>query len=216
VESYDDAMNNLPNEPLETFSSEGRKHDEFLRYQLDIELGPSLCRVKDFCDPWGYTLVAQSPGEDESRKQSVDLVETFNYLIGLRVRDYGIKEKYDADFRHLEHEDQLGRLVVDGRLRRTVAGRFVFQRLEGELCDGTRVLVVWRKLSGDPSQDAAVLDAWVARHREDTKQRSEHRDYHRIYINGPITLPQPTQELRTVFPIEQTFKELMFADTEDV
>lgn len=81
-----------------------------------------------------------------------------------------------------------------------------------ELLDGTRVLVIWRKLSGNAEQDATALDAWMDRHREDTKQRGEHRDYHLIYVNGPVTLPQPTADIRTVLPIEQTFKDRMFAD----
>ena len=107
-----------------------------------------------------------------------------------------------------------------GRFRRDSASGsdapFVFQRVEGVLNDGndTRVLVIWRKLTDDPEQDAAALDAWMDRHREDTRERSEHRDYHRIYVNGPVTLAQPTQEIRTVYPIEESFKNLMFADTE--
>ena len=50
----------------------------------------------------------------------------------------------------------------------------------------------------------------------ETKERSEHREYHLIYINGPVTLPQPTAEIRTVVPIEQTFKDRMFAETNGV
>jgi hypothetical protein len=37
-----------------------------------------------------------------------------------------------------------------------------------------------------PSRIAAALDGWMDRHREDTKQRSEHRDFHLIYVNGPV------------------------------
>ena len=109
----------------------------------------------------------------------------------------------------------------------------LFQRVEGELNqpsgggNDTRVLVVWRKLTARAAglsdaqraeaaeRDAAVLDAWMERHRESTRERSEHRDYHLIYINGPVTLPQPTQEIRTVLPIEETFKAKMFEDTEE-
>ena len=59
-----------------------------------------------------------------------------------------------------------------------------------------------------------MLDAWMARHRESTRERTEHRDYHLIYINGPVTLPQPTAEIRTVHPTEETFKLRMFEDAE--
>ena len=56
----------------------------------------------------------------------------------------------------------------------------------------------------------------MARHREATTERTEHRDYHQIYINGPVTLPQPTAEIRTVWPIEEAFKRKMFEDTDGV
>jgi adenine-specific DNA-methyltransferase len=105
---------------------------------------------------------------------------------------------------------------VEGRLRRDAEGAYLYQRVEGELNDGnaTRVLVIWRKLTDDAEKDAAVLETWMARHRESTKERSDYREYHLIYMNGPITLPQPTQELRTVLPTEQTFKDRMFEDSE--
>jgi adenine-specific DNA-methyltransferase len=132
------------------------------------------------------------------------------------VHAYGPQECYSAEFERATHADGLGRLKLSSRLRRDANGPYVFQRVEGELNDGnsTRVLVVWRKLTDDPEKDAAVLDAWMTRHRESTRERTEHRDYHIIYINGPVTLPQPTAEIRTVYPIEETFKIKMFEDTD--
>jgi adenine-specific DNA-methyltransferase len=217
LESYEDALNNLP-APSGTLL-DGRsdaEKDALITYALDLELGPHLLNLDAFRDPWGYTINAQLAGDAEIRRHRVDLVETFNYLIGLKVHAYGPLERYAADFERAEHADGLGRLKLAGRLRRDANGPYVFQRVEGELNDGngTRVLVVWRKLTDDPEKDAAVLDAWMARHRESTRERTEHRDYHLIYINGPVTLPQPTAEIRTVFPTEETFKLKMFEDTE--
>lgn len=217
IESYEDALCNLPAPGaslLDALDDEGR--DALMRYSLDLDLGPHLLDLDVFRDPWGNEIEAQSAGEEEVRRQRVDLVETFNYLLGLKVHAYGRIERYSAEFDRSEHDDDLGRVQVVGRFRRDPEGLFVFQRIEGELNDGnnTRVLVIWRTLTDDPEQDAAALDAWMDRHREDTRERSEHRDYHRIYVNGPVTLAQPTQEIRTVFPIEQTFKDRMFADTD--
>jgi adenine-specific DNA-methyltransferase len=217
LESYEDALNNLPAPTGELLAqADPATREALLTYSLDLELGPSLLNLDAFRDPWGYSINAQRPGSDEITRQSVDLVETFNYLIGLKVHAYGPIERYNCEFKRSKHAEGMGRLVVDGRLRKDADGPFVFHRVEGELNDdnGTRVLVVWRKLSGDAEQDAAALDAWMARHAEDTRQRSEHRDYHRIYINGPVTLAQPTAELRTVLPIEETFKNRMFEDVE--
>lgn len=217
LESYEDALNNLPAPTGELLAhADPATKAALITYSLDLELGPNLLNLDAFRDPWGYSINAQPAGEAEIRPHRVDLVETFNYLLGLKVKAYGPIERYTADFERSKHADNLGRLKVAGRLRRDKEGTFVFQRVEGELLDGTRVLVVWRKLSGDAEQDAAALDAWMDRHREDTKQRSEHRDYHLIYVNGPVTLPQPTAEIRTVLPIEQTFKDRMFAETNGV
>jgi len=217
LESYEDALNNLPAPTGDLLAdTDSATRNALLMYSLDLELGPCLLDLEAFRDPWGYFINAQPAGEAEIRPHRVDLLETFNYLLGLKVKAYGPIERYTADFGRAKHADNLGRLKISGRLRRDKDGPFVFQRVEGELLDGTRVLVVWRKLSGDAEQDAAVLDAWMDRHREDTRQRSEHRDYHLIYINGPVTLPQPTTEIRTVWPIEQTFKDRMFAETNGV
>ncbi|MCE2968095.1 MAG: site-specific DNA-methyltransferase [Phycisphaerales bacterium] len=221
LESYEDALNNLP-APSGTLL-DGRSAAEkeaLITYGLDLELGPHLLNLDGFRDPWGYTINAQLAGDAEIRRHRVDLVETFNYLIGLKVHAYGPLERYSADFDRAAHADGLGRMKLTGRLRRDARGDgeapYVFQRVEGELNDGngTRVLVVWRKLTDDPEKDAAVLDAWMARHRESTRERMEHRDYHLIYINGPVTLPQPTAEIRTVCPTEETFKIKMFEDTD--
>ncbi|MBX3372505.1 MAG: site-specific DNA-methyltransferase [Phycisphaeraceae bacterium] len=217
LESYDDALNNLP-APVDGLldgCSDSEK-DALLTYALDLELGPHLLDLDAFRDPWGYTINAQLAGDAEIRRHRVDLVETFNYLIGLKVHAYGPVERYSADFERAPHEDGLGRLRLTGRLRRDANGPYVFHRVEGELNDGnsTRVLVVWRTLTDDPEKDAAVLDAWMARHRESTRERTAHRDYHLIYINGPVTLPQPTAEIRTVYPTEETFKAKMFEDSD--
>ena len=230
LESYEDALNNLPSPDGKLFEAmDQATRDSLITYSLDLELGPHLLNMDAFRDPWGYKIYAQLAGEDEVSLHNVDMVETFNYLIGLKVQSYGPIERYSADFVRLPHGDgkdakgtplpddkREGRLRVEGRLRRDAEGPFVYQRIEGELNDGnaTRVLVIWRKLTDNAEKDAAVLEAWMARHRESTKERSDYREYHLIYLNGPITLPQPTQDLRTVLPTEQTFKDRMFEDTE--
>ena len=210
-------LNNLPahGDDLLAGRSDAEK-DALIRYALDLEMGPHLLDLDAFRDPWGYSIDAQLAGDDEIRPQRVDLIETFNYLLGLRVTAYGPLERYSADFERAQHDADLGRLKINGKLRRDAEGPFVFQQIEGTLNDDndTPVLVVWRTLTDDPEQDAAVLDARLERYGEKTTERSDHREYAKIYLNGPITLPQPTAELRTVYPIEETFKARMFEDGE--
>ena len=58
--------------------------DYRLRYALGVETAGSACLLgKAFADPFAYTLSVVRDGV--RRKVQVDLPETFNYLIGLRV-----------------------------------------------------------------------------------------------------------------------------------
>lgn len=99
IEGYEDTLNNLDLKRsdaqaslLEGFSAD--KRDEYLmRYMLDVEAKGSLLSVSDFRKPFDYTLkvAVDSAGAWEERK--VDLIETFNYLIGLTVRTIDIQLK---------------------------------------------------------------------------------------------------------------------------
>lgn len=218
VESYEDALNNLPAPSGGMFDGQSpEQQDALLKYTLDLEMGPNLLDLDIFRDPWGYTINAQLAGDDEIKRHKVDLVETFNYLLGLKVSAYGPIERYSAEFERSEHKEDLGRLKLNGRLKRDPEGPFKFHRVEGILNDesNTRVLVVWRTLTDDPEKDAAALDAWLSRHKESTTERSEHADYNLIYVNGSVTRQQP-DGYRKVIPIEEAFKQKMFEDTDGV
>jgi adenine-specific DNA-methyltransferase len=102
IEGYEDTLNNLDLKRsdaqaslLEGFSA-GKRDDYLMRYMLDVEARGSLLSVADFRKPFDYTLkvAVDSVGAWEERK--VDLVETFNYLIGLTVQhiDYDLKRGF--------------------------------------------------------------------------------------------------------------------------
>lgn len=93
LESYEDTLNNLQllrtpaqSNLLNQLPDQG-KDDYLLRYMLDVESRGSLLSVEDFKKPFDYSLniAVDSAGAFEPRK--VDLVETFNYLIGLGVKN---------------------------------------------------------------------------------------------------------------------------------
>ena len=109
LESYEDTLNNLQ---LRRTAAQGdllsalpgrAKDDYLLNYLLDVESRGSLLSVEDFKKPFDYTLnvAVDSAGAFEPRK--VDLVETFNFLIGLRVK-------------HIDTEPQRGFVTVTGTL----------------------------------------------------------------------------------------------------
>ncbi len=91
LEGYDDALDNLTvvrtdgqQKTLEKMSPQARE-DYMLSYVLDIETrsSDSLLNVNRFADPFNYTLKIRK--DNELKDQKIDLVETFNYLIGLYV-----------------------------------------------------------------------------------------------------------------------------------
>jgi adenine-specific DNA-methyltransferase len=109
LESYEDSLNNLQ---LRRMSAQGdmlnalpqqAKDDYLLNYLLDVESRGSLLSVEDFKKPFDYTLkvTVDSAGAFEPRK--IDLVETFNFLIGLRVK-------------HIDAQPQRGFVTVNGTL----------------------------------------------------------------------------------------------------
>lgn len=120
IESYEDTLNNLDLKReraqeglLEQLDRNGRD-DYLIRYMLDVEARGSLLSVEDFRKPFDYELniAVDSAGACERRK--VDLVETFNYLIGLTVKS------------------------IDFQLKQG------FVTVEGKLPTGERTLVLWR------------------------------------------------------------------------
>jgi hypothetical protein len=109
IESYEDTLNNLQ---LRRTSAQGNllnalpqqaKDDYLLNYLLDVETRGSLLSVEDFKKPFDYSLnvAVDSAGAFEPRK--IDLVETFNYLIGLRIK-------------HIDAQPQRGFVTVTGTL----------------------------------------------------------------------------------------------------
>src|SRR5690606_37028056 len=97
-------LNNLPSPDGKLFEAMDQStRDSLITYSLDLELGPHLLNMGSFKDPWGYKIYAQLAGEAEVSLHNVDMVETFNYLIGLKVQTYGPIERYSAEFVRLPH-----------------------------------------------------------------------------------------------------------------
>lgn len=221
LESYEDTLNNLEVRRSEAQGrllldpeaegEDGLKEQYVLRYMLDVETrgSQSLLNVDAFTDPTAYKLKVRRPGSDESREVNVDLLETFNWLIGLTVQHMAAPRAFSASF---ERDDEQ-RLQLDGRLREDVDGPFWFRTVTGTTPDGRRTLVIWRKLTGTPEEDNLVLDEWF------TKQGYSAKDseFDLIYVNGGNNLEnlKTPDDLWKVRLIEEDFHRLMF-ETEGV
>jgi adenine-specific DNA-methyltransferase len=88
LESYEDVLNNLILNKDEKQSSllkgEAFKEEYMLSYMLDLETKHSLLNIDAFKNPFNYKL--NITRNNESQETVIDLVETFNYLIGLHVK----------------------------------------------------------------------------------------------------------------------------------
>ena len=116
LESYEDTLNNIELQEAKGGDMyDTMMQDQYLlKYMLDIESRGSIINTDSFRKPFDYYLkiAVDSSGASESRK--VDLVETFNYLLGLHV---------ESQNRNLGE----GYVIV-----------------EGQLANGKRVLIFWR------------------------------------------------------------------------
>ena len=98
LESYEDTLNNLVVKQTEGQQSVIENNPSFregymLNYMLDVETRDSLLNLDWFENPFNCYLNVTKNNELVPTK--VDLVETFNYLIGLVVENYAIpKEGY--------------------------------------------------------------------------------------------------------------------------
>lgn len=86
LEQYEDTLNNLiVNENSDIFDDDNNSFKEsyMLGYMMDTETKGSLFNLEWFVNPFAMTL--KTTKDNELVKTKVDMVETFNFLIGLNV-----------------------------------------------------------------------------------------------------------------------------------
>ncbi|WP_311418237.1 site-specific DNA-methyltransferase [Haemophilus parahaemolyticus] len=98
LESYEDTLNNLElRKPIQDLAdmglSETVQNDYLLYYMLDVESRDSLLNTQHFTKPFDYQLNIASTSAGAYEAKTIDLVETFNYLIGLRVSEINDKRE---------------------------------------------------------------------------------------------------------------------------
>jgi len=221
IESFEDTLNNLAlqrtpqqQSALDFQSAKGLnslREQYLLRYQLDVESrgSASLLNIRAFTDPTAYKLSVRTPGSDESREVNVDLLETFNWLLGLTLQHIAAPRSFSAEF----ERDTEGRLKLAGRLKQDAGGPWWFRTVTGTTPEGRKTVVIWRKLTGNAEQDNLVLETWFRDKQAFSVKDSE---FDLIYVNGDNTLenlrlPDESWKVRL---IEEDFHRLMFEGTE--
>lgn len=127
LESYEDTLNNLElvrkgaQQTLLAEQQNSTKPDDqnaysdyLMHYMLELESKDSLLNVKDFLKPFSYQMNITTDSAGAFERKNIDLVETFNYLIGLNVQ------------------------IVDYQLERG------YVTVEGLLRTGEKTLILWR------------------------------------------------------------------------
>lgn len=193
LESYEDTLNNLElkrTEAQQRLVEEhpGFREDYMLRYMLELESrgSASLLNLDRFEDPFSYTLDIATGTAGETKQTVVDLVETFNYLIGL----------------HVKTTDQIGGV-------RVVTG-FLGQGDGETRGQGERVLILWRNTR---ELDNDMLDKWFEKQGYNTRDQ-EFDTIYVNGDNNLENLRKPDQTWK-VRLIEEEFRRRMF-DVQDV
>ena len=115
LEQYEDTLNNLKIKEQQTAAQfnegSGFKESYMLEYMLDVETRDSLLNLNMFENPFAMTL--KTTKDNELVETEVDMVETFNYLIGLNVEteDWYRDENICVVQGHT-HRDNLHTLVI--------------------------------------------------------------------------------------------------------
>ena len=202
LESYEDALSNIE------LSGDGGQlmallgEDYLIHYMVDLESRGSLLDVEAFSNPFAYTMKITE--KNECKERGIDLVETFNYLIGLTVASQSALSYYVSKPATVPAYEGAVDLVSD------VNGQYAFRRVEGTLPDGRRALVIWRTVSDDLVASNAALDAYFTTYRKNSSNRA----YDVIYVNGDNNLEnlRGTNESWNVQVTEIEFKKRMFEE----
>jgi len=205
LESYEDALANIRLTRTEAQSSfldmaAGFRESYMLGYMLETEAKGSqtLLNIDNFDNPWNYKLLVGAGSVGETKPVNVDLVETFNWLIGLKVK----------------HIDRIsGFEVVEGENLKGEKVLVIWRKIRNLAeIDAEKITINRDKANRD-------LDSFFTKQAYNTIDKK----FDVIYVNGDnnlMNIPmnpekegvEPRYKVRL---IEEEFRRLMF-DVKDV
>ena len=201
LEQYEDTLNNLEIKKQQVSIEDNDFHESYmLSYLLDTETRDSLLNLKWFENPFEMTL--KTTKDNELTPTKVDMVETFNYLIGLNVET---EDWYQAN--NLHSSESHPSLLEDGRVAK--------EEGEANICvvqgrthrEGLKTLVIWRNCK---VVDNEALNAFF----DKMDFRTRDTEFDIIYVNGDNTLPnlKRDEDHWKVVLIEEEFQKRMFEE----
>jgi len=201
LESYEDTLNSIVLNGGNYDLLGAAREDYILSYMLNTESAgsASLLNVEKLDKPFSYKMLITR--NLESKERNIDLVETFNYLIGLTVTKSHARVSFDADFLTGEYG------AVTASLK--AGSTYKFKTIEGTTPNGDKALVIWREMTGDIEKDNAALDAYFL-------TLPNARSFKRIYVNCDNNLMnlRNNGENWQVSLIDEEMKKRMFENAE--
>jgi adenine-specific DNA-methyltransferase len=220
LESYEDALNNLTfdeasgQKMLECFGDE-----YLLRYMLvwETRRSETLLNVEKLAAPFCYKLKIHRDGETQER--TVDLPETFNYLLGLEVhtrRVYSVDAGGTPAFPAAAQTPAGGTPAfpaaaqtpagktpdnASGSAGVSPATRLTYYLIyRGKLPNGRTAVVIWRDIQGWTDKDFQQ-EATIVADQKWTQGADE------VYVNGDSSIPNAQS-------LDDIFKRRLFAPVE--
>jgi len=181
LESYEDALANIAFDHNETAQRQLNFDEYVIHYMLAFETGGSetLLDTEKLVAPFDYKLEIRD-GEDVTFKK-VDLPETFNFLIGLRVRT---RKVHYREVKKGRKKEKRKYLVLRGRTNPHATG--------GE----REVVVIWRTTEGWKKEDFTA-------DREFVEELELTKDADEVFVNDDSFI----REAKSLDPV---FKRKMF------
>jgi len=124
IEQYEDSLDNI--ELKEDQKAENLFKEEYLiKYFLDFETkdSPYLLNIEELKNPFAYKLKINLSEVGEPQEVIVDIPETFNYLLGIKLKKIKKRKNNDKDY-----------LFISGEK------------------EGQTYAIVWRELSGNEEE----------------------------------------------------------------
>lgn len=184
LEQYEDTLDNI--ELTSNKHAELKFGDDYiLKYFLDYETreNPCLLNIDQLKKPFSYKLKVNLEEIGEPQEMIVDIPETFNYLLGLKIKKIKAREIASPSSRNDKRRKYL----------------FVLGEKEGK-----DIAIVWREYDDNWNEDDFKED------KEFIIKELEPWSPHIVYVNGQSVLtPKLGKHTAEIRYVEPEFKNLM-------
>ncbi|MBA7641842.1 hypothetical protein ES703_49527 [subsurface metagenome] len=199
LEQYEDTLDNIeltPNKQAELKFGD----DYLLKYFLDYETreNPCLLNIHQLKTPFSYKLKVNLEEVGEPQEMVVDIPETFNYLLGLKVKKLKAREIASPSTRNDKKRASLQGSETTEAISKT---KYLFILGEKE---GKNIAIAWREYNDNWNEYDFKKD------KEFIIQELEPWAPYIVYVNGQSVLtPKLGEHSVEIRYIEPEFKRLM-------